>query len=521
MILDLALAEGTPAPRRASLLEALAQAVRRRKAAPSGDLSRVGRLLESPDPATRAAAARAVGLWKVEPLRGKLEALARTEPEDPVRRSAIEGLASFGTASRDVLAALTAAPHPAATRLQAVAGLASIDLKLAADRAIPALGEAGDVNPSGVFEAFVNRQGGPAALTSALEGKALPMGIAKAGARIASIAGRPDPALIEALNRSGGQSAGPRAWSLADRAGLLAEVARRGDPARGERVFRRSESQCLKCHAIAGAGGRLGPGLESIGASAPVDYLIDSLVEPNKAVKEGYNSTVVATNDGRVLTGLKVRQTPAELVLLDAEGREVTIPADAIDEQKPGGSLMPAGLVNAMTRADLVDLIRFLSELGKLGPYAVSPQARLVRRWQVLEPPAVAPRGIDPLDALAASPADAWTPAYSKVSGELPADALATIPYRVSAARIGLARAEVEVTTPGKVRLRLAPAPAIAAAWLDARRFEPATEVNLDLAAGLHTLTFALDADPKGPGLRVELQDAPGSPARAQAVVGK
>src|SRR5206468_7343571 len=139
-----------------------------------------------------------------------------------------------------------------------------------------------------------------------------------------------------------------------------------------------------------------------------------------KAVKEGYNSTVVATNDGRVLTGLKVRQTPAELVLLDAEGREVVLPADAIDEQKPGGSLMPAGLVDAMTRAELVDLVRFLSELGKLGPYAVSPQARLVRRWQVLEPPAVAPRGIDPLDALATDPSLTWTPAHSKLPGELP-----------------------------------------------------------------------------------------------------
>jgi putative heme-binding domain-containing protein len=394
-------------------------------------------------------------------------------------------------------------------------------LKLAADRAVPALAEAGEIDPSGTFEAFVNRQGGPAALTSALEGKSLPIGVAKAGARIASVAGRPDPALIEALNRSGGQSSAPRTWSPADRAALLADVARRGDPARGELVFRRSQSQCLKCHAIAGAGGRLGPGLESIGASAPVDYLIDSLVEPNKAVKEGYNSTVVATNDGRVLTGLKVRQTPTELVLLDAEGREVVLPADAIEEQKPGGSLMPAGLVDGMTRAELVDLVRFLSEMGKLGPYAVSPQARLFRRWQVLEPPAVAPRGIDPLDALAAAPSESWTPAYSKVSGELPADALLTIPFRVSAARIGLARAEVEVTTPGKVRLHLAPTPGITAAWLDGRRFEPKPEVDLDLAAGTRTLTFALTAEPKGPGLWVELQDAPGSPAKAQAVVGK
>ena len=32
---------------------------------------------------------------------------------------------------------------------------------------------------------------------------------------------------------------------------------------------------------------------------------------------------------------------------------------------------MPKGLVNFMTRAEFVDLVRFLSELGKPGPYAI------------------------------------------------------------------------------------------------------------------------------------------------------
>ena len=522
MILDLALANATPEARRAALLEALGQAARARKVVPAGDLARVARLLDSPDIATRAAAARAVGLWKVEPLRGRLETLARSkETPDLARRAAIEGLASFGVASRDALASLAGPPYPTKARLEAAAALVAIDPRLAADRAVATLAEARDVDPSPVFSAFVDRKGGPAALASALNGKTLPPEVARVGARVASLSGRPDASLVEALNRSGGLSTGPRTWTPAERTALLAEVSRRGDPARGEAVFRRNQSQCLKCHAVAGAGGRVGPGLESMGASAPVDYLLDSLVEPAKAVKEGYHATVVATTDGRVLTGLKVRQTDTELVLRDSEDREVTIPLDAVEEQKPAGSLMPAGLTDAMSRGEVVDLIRFLSELGKLGPYAVSPQARMVRRWQVLDPPAVAPKGtgVDPLDALATDPKLAWSPAYSRVAGDLPPDALATIPYRVSAAQVGLARAEVEVTTPGKVRLRLAPAPL--AAWLDGRRFDPQPTLDLDLSPGLHTLTFALPADPKAPGFRAELQDAPDSPARAQAVVGK
>ena len=54
------------------------------------------------------------------------------------------------------------------------------------------------------------------------------------------------------------------------------EVLARGDAARGEQVFRRSDTSCFQCHAIGGAGGQLAPDLRAIGASSPMDYLIDS-----------------------------------------------------------------------------------------------------------------------------------------------------------------------------------------------------------------------------------------------------
>ena len=61
---------------------------------------------------------------------------------------------------------------------------------------------------------------------------------------------------------------------------------------------------------------------------------VDSLLEPGKAVKENYHAQVVATSDGKIYTGIKLRQTDSELVLRDAEDREVAIPVDSIEEQK-------------------------------------------------------------------------------------------------------------------------------------------------------------------------------------------
>ncbi len=114
---------------------------------------------------------------------------------------------------------------------------------------------------------------------------------------------------------------------------LVAAVKTTGDAARGEQVFRRAELACLKCHGISGAGGQVGPDLTSIGASAQIDYLIDSMFQPDKQVKEGFHSVVVETDEGKVVNGIQVRKTDDELVLRDAEDREIAIPLKTIAEQ--------------------------------------------------------------------------------------------------------------------------------------------------------------------------------------------
>ena len=171
-------------------------------------------------------------------------------------------------------------------------------------------------------------------------------------------------------------------------AALTAEVPKAGNPVRGEQIFRRAELACLQCHAIGGAGGQVGPDMVSLGASAPVDYIIDSVLLPNKAVKEGFGSVIVKTKDGDEITGIKIKQTDKELVLRDLTHDALVIPLANVKSQRDGGSIMPAGLTDAITHAELVDLIRFLSELGKQGPYAVGSTATSVaRRWRVLDPP--------------------------------------------------------------------------------------------------------------------------------------
>jgi putative heme-binding domain-containing protein len=518
--------------RRATLLEALMEATGERKVRPAGDLARLGPWLDSPDESVASDAARAVGLWKVEPLRARLGTLATAAIRDPVRRAAIDSLAQFGDRpARQAIEALAASTAPPAVQPWAIAALARLDPRAGAARAVAWLGASPDqgVRSDESIEAVVGRfaqlQGGPPALAAALAGKTLPRDVAKVAIRATRSSGREYPKLIEALGKTANLQESDAPLTPEQTAALAARALGQGDAERGEAVFRRKDTLCLKCHAIAGAGGQVGPGLESIGASAPADYLVDSLLQPNKAVKEGYHAITVALDDGRVVTGIKLRESPGALVLRDADDREVVIPLARLDEQNPAGSLMPVGLVETMTESELLDLVRFLSELGKIGPYAVS-KARLMRRWQVLEMNAEAIQALrrTSLDATIAEPSLTWTPAYSTVAGLLPLEAIPASPPVTNGffdlPAVSIARGQLDVSTGGDLRLLFGGAEGLTL-WVDGSRLPVRDDTTLALAPGVHTLSVAIDRSKRSEGLKVTLEDVPESPARAQLVLGK
>src|SRR5262249_33611844 len=155
-----------------------------------------------------------------------------------------------------------------------------------------------------------------------------------------------------------------------------------------------------------------------------------------------------------------LRQTDRELILRNADDREVAVPLNQIEEKTTGGSLMPEGLADTLTRAELIDLVRFLSELGKVGSYSVG-QARVVRRWEVLTATPEARRPLQRFGFAAAAGRDpelTWTPAYSTVAGELPRAEVPALEIRrqpgQEAHAMGFVRCQLEATTGGKVRLR-------------------------------------------------------------------
>jgi hypothetical protein len=202
-----------------------------------------------------------------------------------------------------------------------------------------------------------------------------------------------------------------------------------------------------------------------------------------------------------------------------------------IEDRSPGGSLMPEGLVDNLTRAELVDLVRFLTELGKVGPYAVS-RARLVRRWQVID---ATPEALHRLAATrqaerSAEPVAAklrfddsnltWSSAYSQVNGVLPLGVFPHVQMQKDSPAMGFARCQLDVLASGQVKVLLNSTSGLSL-WLDGEPVEIHDSCILDLKPGLRTLTFAVDLSQRKDGLRCEFEDVPSSAARIRIVSGK
>jgi putative heme-binding domain-containing protein len=523
LVLDRAIASGNPA-HSAALLAALERTARSRNLRPAGDLLRLNTFFKGENEPLRAAALRLAGAWKLDDARPQLADVAQSRTAtEALRIAALDGLVALGNRdSAGVMLSIMKSGESSLLRRKALLALLTIEPKAAAAQLSAILGSSTkDEESSELFNAFLERKDGVALLTEAIRGNKLPKDVAKVGVRLVRTSLRPAQGLIEELTRAGNLTTVTRTLTAEQMTKTMRDVTASGDPARGEGIFRRKDMLCLQCHAIGGAGGQVGPDLSSIGASAPVDYLIDSLFLPSKAIKENYHSLLVTTTTGRQYTGVKVRQTKDALVLRTAEDKEVTILVKEIDEQITGGSLMPEGLVDGLTRQELLDLVKFLSELGKVGAYSVG-KARVVRRWQVLEGMPENERALSRGGAgivAGDDPSLLWGPAYSKVSGILP---LADLPQVRQAAdrKTIAARLRLDATAAGKVRLRLA-LPSKVSLWLDGKVVTPAETLDIDLTAGIHTITVAVDAGSAAADLRCDVEDIPGSPARVAVVGGK
>ena len=136
-----------------------------------------------------------------------------------------------------------------------------------------------------------------------------------------------------------------------------------GNAAAGQRIFfEKAEVSCLRCHKLNGQGGDVGPDLSGIGAQQKRDYLLESIVDPNKQIAKGFETVILTLADGKIHSGIIKSETKKEVRLMTPEGQLLTIPTDEIDQRSRGKSAMPEDIIRHLSRREVRDLVEFLAD---------------------------------------------------------------------------------------------------------------------------------------------------------------
>jgi putative heme-binding domain-containing protein len=131
------------------------------------------------------------------------------------------------------------------------------------------------------------------------------------------------------------------------------------DPSVGAKVF---EKSCANCHQLGGKGAKIGPQLDGIGIRG-IDRLLEDILDPNRNVDQAFRATTLARKNGETITGLLLREEGEVLVMADAQGKEVRVPKNTVEERSVSQlSPMPANWADQIPEADFYHLLAYLLE---------------------------------------------------------------------------------------------------------------------------------------------------------------
>jgi quinoprotein glucose dehydrogenase len=137
-----------------------------------------------------------------------------------------------------------------------------------------------------------------------------------------------------------------------------------GNAEEGRRLFfDKAELSCVRCHKAQGTGGEVGPDLTGLLKRGNREYILESIVDPNKQIAKGFETVVLVLTNGQVKSGILKSETTKEVRLVTPEGQTLIVPVDQIEERNRGPSAMPADLIQKMNRRELRDLVEFLAGL--------------------------------------------------------------------------------------------------------------------------------------------------------------
>ncbi len=157
-----------------------------------------------------------------------------------------------------------------------------------------------------------------------------------------------------------------REWKMDDLTPALAQAGKGRSYDKGKEAF--AAAQCAACHRFGNEGGAAGPDITAVSSRFSRMDVLSSILDPSKVVSEQYQNITVTKKDGDDVTGRLLEDTDAKLVLLvnPLTNTKVEVAKKDVQKREPSKlSPMPEGLVNILSKEDILDLLAYIESAGK------------------------------------------------------------------------------------------------------------------------------------------------------------
>jgi putative heme-binding domain-containing protein len=156
-------------------------------------------------------------------------------------------------------------------------------------------------------------------------------------------------------------------WKFSDLEPMLVDLKPGRSFGNGKQMFK--VASCVACHKFDGQGNSFAPDLTQLDPKWTHADLVKNIVEPSFQINEKFQTWIFAMNDGKTVTGLILEEKPdsykvIENPLLKAEPI-VLKKADVEQKQKSNVSTMPKGLLDTLSRDEILDLLAYIISKGK------------------------------------------------------------------------------------------------------------------------------------------------------------
>jgi putative heme-binding domain-containing protein len=157
-------------------------------------------------------------------------------------------------------------------------------------------------------------------------------------------------------------------WKLEELAPAVAEMGKEHGRsfASGKQMF--TVASCVACHKLNGVGNDFAPDLSKLDPKLSLQDVLKDVLEPSARIHEKYQTWILVTGGDKVITGLIMEETPKLLKVIEnplVKAEPILLKAsDIVERKKSANSVMPKGLLDKLTREEILDLIAYVHARG-------------------------------------------------------------------------------------------------------------------------------------------------------------